>query len=119
MRMSDWGSYVCASDLETFKDFAVLVIDGQVYNLGDVAKSNIAIDGISVQFDEQSGYAPNSIEFESAGSHTIGFAVLNEGDTLFDAGFLLDSVQITGGAFSDGFENGLGDRKSTRLNSSH
>src|SRR3546814_19071754 len=68
MRMSDWGSYVCASDLETLKDFAVLVIDGQVYNLPDVSKSNIAIDGISVQFDEQSGYAPYSIEIESSGA---------------------------------------------------
>src|SRR5690606_6602714 len=96
-----------APDEATFKDFAVVVIDGQVIRLADVDSATLPVGSGSVQFDEQTGYLTFTFEFSTGGAHEIGLAVLNEGDQLFDAGLLIDDVSITGGSFGDGFENGL------------
>ena len=61
----------------------------------------------SSEIDEQTGFITFQFTFSQAGTFDIGIAVLNEGDTLFDAGLLVDDVSITGGAFADGFETGL------------
>lgn len=92
---------------ETFKDFAVIVIDGQVFKLADVDASETPLGNASVQFDEQTGYFTFTFEFATSGEHEIGIAVLNEGDELYDAGLLIDDLSITGGS-GEGFENGLG-----------
>jgi hypothetical protein len=42
------------------------------------------------------------------GTHSIGIAVMNEGDSDYDAGLLVDDVSISDGSFADGFQSGLG-----------
>jgi Ca2+-binding RTX toxin-like protein len=97
------------TDEGTFKDFAVIVIGDQVFKLADVDQSELPISGGQVQFDEQTGYWTFSFTFTEAGEYTLGLAVMNEDDTLFDAGLLVDSISISGGSFSEGFEDGIND----------
>lgn len=90
-----------------FKDFAVVVIDGQIIPLADVDDATSPVGAATLGFDDQTGYLTFTFTFAAAGTYELGLAVLNEGDTFFDAGLLVDAVSISGGAFSDGFESGL------------
>jgi Ca2+-binding RTX toxin-like protein len=95
----------------SFKDFAVLFINGEAFKLADVDDADRAIGstaGVVIDvFDNQTGYGTFTLTFTEAGTYSLGIAVMNEGDTAYDAGLLVDEVSITGGAFNNGFENGL------------
>jgi T5SS/PEP-CTERM-associated repeat protein len=90
-----------------FKDFAVLVINGQVFTLADVDDATSPLGALTTEFNEETGYTTYTFTFTEAGTYDVGLAVLNEGDTLFDAGLLVDSVSISDESFDDGFESGL------------
>jgi Ca2+-binding RTX toxin-like protein len=90
----------------SFKDFAVVFINGEAFKLADVDDATHPIGSTDIGFDDQTGYGTLTITFAEAGSYSLGIAVMNEGDLAYDAGLLVDDVSITGGAFADGFENG-------------
>jgi hypothetical protein len=46
-------------------------------------------------FNQQTGYQPFSFTFASAGTYTLGFGVMDVGDTAVRSGLLLDQVAVT------------------------
>lgn len=51
--------------------------------------------GINSDFSRETGYLSYSVKFTSAGSYTLGFGVVNVGDTSTTSGLLLDNVVET------------------------
>jgi hypothetical protein len=95
----------------TFNDFAVVVIDGVATKLSDVNIVNAPLSapppvggggenaGINAYLNvpsqgqgTETGYLTGSVTLLGGGPHTLGFAVLNLGDTNGSSGLIVDAI---------------------------
>src|SRR3546814_4327778 len=125
MRISDWSSDVCSSDLESWGLFAQN--GGVIHSSAEITTAGQAGFGAFVDGAGFIDISGGSIETSGGPLNgTVGsFGVLSKG-----AGARIDVAAIpiaTSGQFAEGLRGELGatinttgsDRKSTRLNSSH
>src|SRR3546814_7282947 len=97
MRMSDWSSDVCSSDLQADADVRVadLRVVGGKDHVAEQRQRRAEADRVAVEPADQ-----RLVEIEDAGDHAFRAARL-----------LIEQLRVGGAARED--------RKSTRLNSSH
>jgi hypothetical protein len=92
----------------TFNDFAVVVIDGVAHKIADVntpAGAPPAVDGAgdnaginaylnipSQTEGTETGYLTGSVTLAGGGTHTLGFAVVNLGDSNGSSGLIVDAI---------------------------
>src|SRR3546814_8184668 len=109
MRISDWSSDVCSSDLTTSGVIGITV-DGSTDVLAGTAGNDAIVgDGSAQEIEDLAG---NDIIIGGDGADTINLA--NDGDT----DVLVYNALSEAGDVVTGFDTDA-DRKSTRLNSSH
>ncbi|MEO3431492.1 hypothetical protein AAFN88_21725, partial [Pelagibius sp. CAU 1746] len=95
-----------------FQDFAFITVNGEVFRIANVGDSNDSTSaayiapGISLSWDQESGYFTLSVDVETAGTYELGIGVMNEGDTSVDSALLVDNLIVTRGEdtiFEDDF----------------
>lgn len=82
-----------SSNSGTFNDFSFVSIAQMVDGLADT-NFPLFIDSLT-PFDEETGFQSFSYTFETSGTFSLGLGVLDEDDTIFDSGLLIDNVQLT------------------------
>lgn len=82
------------NETATYNDFAFLTISGSAYLLASRNSSVWDWSSPPAGFDGQTNWATGTYTFASAGTYTIGFGVLNVGDSGHNSALLLDSVGI-------------------------
>src|SRR3546814_2641083 len=113
MRISDWSSDVCSSDLIGFKrsraEFGDIISSSALQSAGRVAGSGTALKTIKQQFTQ--GAIQSSLNVMDMSIMGEGFFMVKSTSGTTDMSFTRN------GSFSVNSERL--DRKSTRLNSSH
>lgn len=84
--------FVC-NDYMPFDDFAGVAIDGQVIILGRVENCD-GLGGGPPGFEDANPWATYTHTFNTSGSHTVGFFVLDLLDTAVDSGLVIDRFEI-------------------------
>jgi len=82
------------NESSTYNDFAFYSIDGSAFLLASRNSSTFDTVSPPLGFDGQTGWGTESFIFSTSGTHTIGFGVLNVGDTGHNSVLLLDAVSI-------------------------
>lgn len=83
-----------------FNDFGFVSV-APTSSLGVLADTNSPssptnpLFGINADFSRETGYLSYAVKFTSAGTYTLGFGVVNVGDTSTTSGLLLDNVVET------------------------
>lgn len=78
-----------------FNDAAFLTIDGQVVStLADSNSSFSPSDVASTTFPQETGFSNFEFAFENAGPVNVGFAVLDEGDTIVSSALAIDNILV-------------------------
>ncbi|NEP33635.1 PEP-CTERM sorting domain-containing protein [Moorena sp. SIO3B2] len=78
---------------EVFNDFSFVSISQMVDGLADT-NSPLFIESLT-PFFEETGFQSFSYTFETSGTFSLGFGVLDEDDDIVDSGLLIDNVQLT------------------------
>lgn len=78
----------------TYNDFAFYSIDGSAFLLASRNSSTFDTVSPPAGFDGQTGWGSESYTFSTGGAHTIGFGVLNVGDSGHNSVLLIDAVSI-------------------------
>ncbi|NEO18042.1 MULTISPECIES: PEP-CTERM sorting domain-containing protein [unclassified Moorena] len=79
---------------EEFNDFSFVSISQMVDGLADT-NSPLFIESLTDLFFEETGFQSFSYTFETSGTFSLGFGVLDEDDEIVDSGLLIDNVQLT------------------------
>ncbi|GGA04420.1 hypothetical protein CYANOKiyG1_16810 [Okeania sp. KiyG1] len=64
-------------------------------NLDVLADTNSSFMFSLASFFEETGYQSFSHTFSESGTYTLGFGVVDAGDTVVDSGLLIDNVELT------------------------
>ncbi|TDQ82903.1 VCBS repeat-containing protein, partial [Dongia mobilis] len=85
--------------LTEYQDFAFIVIGSEVIRLANVGEPGTATSNSfgSFSWEEESGYLTFTFDFTVSGPIQIGFGVMNEDDTIANAGLLIDHLEISRG----------------------
>ncbi|MEC4818323.1 MAG: hypothetical protein SAK29_34385, partial [Scytonema sp. PMC 1069.18] len=81
-----------ASDTEIFNDFAFITINGEVFKLADTFSS--LFSSSANEFDSETGFQAFSYTVSTDGIFTLGFGVLDAGDTMMSSGLSIDNVKL-------------------------
>lgn len=91
----DWNFMTDELDeTATYNDFAFYSIDGAAFLLASRNSSTFDTVSPPAGFDGQTGWGSESFTFTTGGTYTIGFGVLNVGDSGHNSVLLIDAVSI-------------------------
>ncbi|NEO49525.1 MAG: PEP-CTERM sorting domain-containing protein [Moorea sp. SIO4A3] len=79
---------------EEFNDFSFVSISQMVDGLADT-NSPLFIESLTDLFFEETGFQSFSYTFETSGTFSLGFGVLDEDDFIVGSGLLIDNVELT------------------------
>lgn len=82
------------TETATYNDFAFFTVSGSAYLLASRNSSAFNLSSPPPGFDGQTGWSTSTYTFATAGTYTIGFGVLNVGDTGHNSALLLDAVAV-------------------------
>ncbi|MUG93863.1 PEP-CTERM sorting domain-containing protein [Scytonema sp. UIC 10036] len=88
----DWNFFTNESISEDFNDFAFVTINGVAFKLSDTFSS--LFSSSSNDFDTETGLNTFSYTVAEPGNLTLGFGVLDVGDTMIGSGLLIDNLKL-------------------------
>ncbi|GAA6624200.1 hypothetical protein [Scytonema sp. NUACC26] len=91
----DWNFLTNETTSEGFNDFAFVKINGVIFKLADTFSP--LVSSSSNDFDTETGLKTFSYTATYGSSLTLGFGVVNVGDTIIGSGLLIDNVKIESG----------------------
>src|SRR3546814_6624751 len=123
MRISDWSSDVCSSDLESARVFTLKINDDGTYTF-TLLKPIDAIETVSIGAATSFGSGPTGYQVLSETSESEGLAIISSSGGIngSTSGWGVDNHNFDTGELirvDFGAKEGNLDRKSTSLNSSH
>src|SRR3546814_3131775 len=128
MRISDWSSDVCSSDLDRFTTMSGRAVELGIWvRAGDLDRTHHAMTALkhSMKWDEEvygREYDLDRFNIVAVSDFNMG-AMENKGLNIFNTRYILADPDTATDADYDGVEGVVAheylDRKSTRLNSSH
>ena len=91
--------------------FVTLTFNGEakLFRLSDLTHSTSPLIFASSGFSSETGYHTYSLRLPHNGTYTIGFGVVNVGDSLVASDLLVDNVQLTPAPPHGGDDHGKGD----------
>ena len=90
-----WNFLTSESTPSSFNDFGFFSVVNGSADLTTLANTNSVFQLSPIPFFEETGYQSFSYTFASAGTYTLGFGVVDVGDTSFNSALLLDGFSST------------------------
>lgn len=78
----------------SFNDFGFFSVVNANQSLQELADTSSSFITSLTSFNEETGYQPGSFTFGNAGTYTIGFGVVDEGDSIVDSALLVDTEPV-------------------------